>query len=224
MKKILTGCLAVSLVIWTVGCASMSNTGKGAVIGGAGGAVVGGLIGHAAGNTLVGAIIGAAVGGAAGAYIGHYMDKQAEEMRKDLQGAKVERIGEGIKITFDSGLLFDVNRYELRDASRQNLSRLATILNKYPDTNVLIEGHTDSTGTRAINLPLSENRAKSVGAYLAQLNVQSSRFTVMGYGPDQPVATNDTAEGRQQNRRVDIAIMANDKLKKAAQDSIKGKA
>jgi outer membrane protein OmpA-like peptidoglycan-associated protein len=224
MKKILTGCLAVILVIWTVGCASMSNTGKGAVIGGAGGAVVGGLIGHAAGNTLVGAIIGAAVGGAAGAYIGHYMDKQAEEMRKDLQGAKVERVGEGIKITFDSGLLFDVNRYELRDASRENLGRLATILNKYPDTNVLIEGHTDSTGTREINLPLSENRAKAVSAYLAQLSVQSSRFTVMGYGPDQPVATNDTAEGRQQNRRVDIAIMANDKLKKAAQDSIKGRA
>jgi outer membrane protein OmpA-like peptidoglycan-associated protein len=222
MKKMLTAGLAIGLVIWGAGCASMNNTGRGAVIGGAGGAVVGGLIGNAAGNTLVGAIIGAAVGGAAGAYIGHYMDKQAEEMRKDLQGAKVERVGEGIKITFDSGLLFDVNRYELRDASRQNLTRLATILNKYPDTNVLVEGHTDSTGTREINLPLSENRAKSVSAYLAQLNVQSSRFTVHGYGPDQPVATNDTAEGRQQNRRVDIAIMANDKLKKAAQDSIKG--
>jgi outer membrane protein OmpA-like peptidoglycan-associated protein len=217
MKKILIGCLAFSLVIWSAGCASMNKTTKGAVIGGAGGAVVGGLIGKAAGNTLVGAIIGAAVGGAAGAYIGHYMDKQAEEMRKDLQGAKVERVGEGIKITFDSGLLFDVNKHELRDASKQNLTKLATILNKYPDTNILVEGHTDSTGTREINLPLSENRAKAVSAYLAQLNVKSARFTVMGYGPDQPVATNDTAEGRQQNRRVDIAIMANDKLKKIAQ-------
>jgi outer membrane protein OmpA-like peptidoglycan-associated protein len=222
MKRTLIVALAICLVLSSAGCASWSKTAKGAAIGAAGGAVVGGVIGKIAGNTLLGAIAGAAIGGAAGAYIGRQMDKQAAEMRRDLEGAKVERVGEGIKITFDSGLMFDVNKYDLRAASRENLTKLAAILNKYPDTNILIEGHTDSTGTREINMPLSENRAKAVSAYLAGLNVLSARFTVMGYGPDQPIGDNATAEGRQQNRRVDLAIMANEKLKKAAQDSIKG--
>jgi outer membrane protein OmpA-like peptidoglycan-associated protein len=224
MKRTLVAVLAICLVISSVGCASWSKTAKGAAIGAAGGAVVGGVIGKIAGNTLLGAIAGAAIGGAAGAYIGRQMDKQAAEMRRDLQGAKVERVGEGIKITFDSGLMFDVNKYDLRAASQTNLTKLATILNKYPDTNILVEGHTDSTGTREINMPLSENRAKAVSAYLATLNVQSARFTVHGYGPDQPIGDNASAEGRQQNRRVDLAIMANEKLKKAAQDSVKGTA
>lgn len=218
MKRVIIGLLAISLIVGSFSCASMNKTTKGAIIGAAGGAVVGGVVGKAAGNTLVGAIIGAAVGGAAGAYIGRYMDRQAEEMRRDLEGARIERIGEGIKITFDSGLLFDVDKYDLRAASRENLDNLAVILNKYPDTNILIEGHTDSTGTRDYNLTLSERRARSVSGYLAQLNVSSARFTVMGYGPDQPIATNDTTDGRQQNRRVDLAIMANEKLKKIAKD------
>jgi outer membrane protein OmpA-like peptidoglycan-associated protein len=218
MKSIVIGTLTISLVVWSAGCASWSKTAQGAAIGAAGGAVVGGAVGKIAGNTLLGAIAGAAVGGAAGAYIGRQMDKQAEEMRRDLEGAKVERIGEGIKITFDSGLLFDINKYDLRSESRDNIVKLAVILNKYPDTNILIEGHTDSTGTREINQPLSENRAKAVSAFLAQQNVLSNRFTVMGYGPDQPIAPNDTVEGRQQNRRVDLAIMASEKLKKIAKD------
>jgi len=200
----------------------MSRTQKGAVIGGASGAVVGGLIGKAAGNTLVGAILGAAIGGAAGAYIGHYMDKQAAEMQRDLEGAKVERIGEGIKITFDSGLLFDVDKSDLRDASRENIVSLAKILQKYPDTNVLIEGHTDSTGSDDYNVRLSRERASSVANYLAMQSVQSSRFSVMGYGESQPLASNDTVEGRQTNRRVDLAVMANDKLKKAAEEKTRG--
>jgi outer membrane protein OmpA-like peptidoglycan-associated protein len=208
--------------MFSFSCASMNKTAKGGIIGAAGGAVVGGVIGKIAGNTLLGAIAGAALGGAAGAFIGRHMDKQAEEMRRDLQGAKIERVGEAIKITFDSGLLFDVNKYDLRDASRENLTKLAAILNKYPDTNILVEGHTDSTGTREINQPLSDNRAKSVATFLATFNVQSARFTVHGYGPDQPIGDNGTLEGRQQNRRVDLAIMANDKLKKIAQDSVKG--
>ncbi len=218
MRKTLTGIVIVGMLLGVSACASMSKSQKGAVIGAAGGAAAGALIGKAAGNTLLGAIIGGAVGGAAGAYIGRYMDKQAEEMQRDLEGAKIERVGEGIKITFDSGLLFDVNQYDLRAASRDNLAKLAVILNKYPDTNILIEGHTDSTGAKDYNQTLSERRARSVSAHLAQLEVQSARFTVMGYGPDQPVATNDTVEGRQQNRRVDLAIMANEKLKKAARD------
>jgi outer membrane protein OmpA-like peptidoglycan-associated protein len=222
MRKAWIGLLIVCLVLWSASCASWSKTAKGGAIGAAGGAAVGGVIGAAAGNTIAGALIGAAVGGAAGAIIGHYMDKQAAEMRRDLQGAKVERVGEGIKITFDSGLLFDVDKYDLRAASQENLTKLAVILNKYPDTNVLIEGHTDSTGTRDHNLTLSDNRAKSVADYLATANVKSARFTVKGYGPDQPIGDNGTVDGRQQNRRVDLAIMANDKLKKAAQDQVKG--
>ncbi len=224
MKRTLTVLLAFALVLMSFGCASWSKTAKGAVIGGAAGAVVGGAVGAIAGNTLLGAIAGAALGGAAGAFIGRHMDKQAEEMRRDLQGAKIERVGEGIRITFDSGLMFDVNKYDLRDVSRENLTKLAAILNKYPDTNILIEGHTDSTGTRQINMPLSENRANAVSHFLASLNVQSARFTVHGYGPDQPIGDNATVEGRQQNRRVDLAIMANEKLKKIAQESVKGEA
>jgi outer membrane protein OmpA-like peptidoglycan-associated protein len=222
MRRSFIATLAICLVLLSAGCASWSKTAQGAAIGAAGGAAAGAAVGAIAGNTLLGAIAGAAVGGAAGAYIGRQMDKQAAEIRRDLEGAKVERVGEAIKITFDSGLLFDINKYDLRPASQTNLAKLATVLNKYPDTNILIEGHTDSTGTREFNLPLSENRAKSVAAYLATLNVQSARFTVRGYGFDQPLGDNNTQAGRQQNRRVDLAIMANDKLKKAAQDSVKG--
>jgi len=224
MKRIVVYSLIICVLALSWSCASWSKTKKGAVIGAAGGAVVGGVIGKAAGSTIIGAILGAAVGGAAGAYIGHYMDKQAEEIRKDLEGAKVERIGEGIKITFDSGLLFDVDKSDLRDASKTNLTDLARILNKYPDTNILMEGHTDSTGPDEYNLTLSKQRSEAVAYYLAEQAVSSGRFSVTGYGEAQPIVTNDTEEGRQQNRRVDVAIMANDKLKKAAQDSTKGAA
>jgi outer membrane protein OmpA-like peptidoglycan-associated protein len=222
MKKILAYILLPVLLLTAFSCASMNKAQQGAIIGAGSGAVVGGLIGKVAGNTIVGAIIGAAIGGAAGAFIGSYMDKQAAEMQRDLQGAKVERIGEGIKITFNSGLLFDVDKSDLRPTSKQNLGDLARILNKYPDTNILIEGHTDSTGTEEYNKDLSKDRANSVGAYLAMLEVKSGRCTMVGYGESQPVATNDTEEGRQLNRRVDIAIMANEKLKKIAREKTQG--
>jgi outer membrane protein OmpA-like peptidoglycan-associated protein len=192
------------------------------VIGGAGGAVLGGVIGHAAGNTILGAIIGAAVGGAAGAIIGSYMDKQAAEMQRDLEGAEIQRIGEGIKITFDSGILFDIDKSDLRQVSETNLAKLAIILNKYPDTNILIEGHTDDTGTDDHNLTLSKERARSVSSNLATHEVKAARFSIEGYGETQPIVTNDTPEGRQKNRRVDIAVLANEKLKKAAQEKTKG--
>jgi outer membrane protein OmpA-like peptidoglycan-associated protein len=188
------------------------------VIGGAAGAVIGGVIGNKAGNTAVGAIIGAAVGGAAGAYIGNYMDKQAEEMQRDLEGAKIERIGEGIKITFDSGILFNVNESSLQAAAMGNLDRLAVILNKYEDTDLVIEGHTDATGSEDYNMDLSQRRAQSVGNYLTTQQVNPTRFNMMGYGETQPIATNETAEGRSLNRRVEVAIFANDKLKKAAEN------
>jgi outer membrane protein OmpA-like peptidoglycan-associated protein len=205
-----------------VNCASWNKAARGGVIGGAGGAVLGGMIGRAAGNTLLGAILGAAVGGAAGGIIGNYMDKQAAEMQRELEGAEVQRIGEGIKITFDSGILFDIDKSDLRTVSKTNLVELAKILNKYSDTNILIEGHTDDTGSDDHNMNLSKDRAQSVAFYLATLEVKSARFSIAGYGETQPIVTNDTPEGRQKNRRVDIAVLANDKLKKAAQEKAKG--
>ena len=228
LKRLLTVALVLSLCVGLCGCASMKKRDKGAligagtgavvggIIGGAGGAVLGGLIGRAAGNTLLGAIIGAAVGGAAGAIIGSYMDKQAAEIRRDLEGADVQRIGEGIKITFDSGILFDVNKSDLRPEATTNLGKLAVILNKYPDTKILIEGHTDSTGSEEYNRSLSINRAQSVATTMSTDQVDASRFTIMGYGEAQPIADNSTADGRQANRRVEIAIYANDKLKSVA--------
>lgn len=218
MKKIVSIALIAALLVGAAGCASMSRKEKGAVIGAGSGAVVGGIIGKQAGNTALGAILGAAVGGAAGAYIGNYMDKQAAEIERDLDGATVERVGEGIKITFDSGILFAVGKSDLQSAARTNLTNLAGILNKYPDTEVLIEGHTDATGSDESNMTLSRNRAQSVANYLESLQVMPTRFTIMGYGESQPIATNDTDAGRQANRRVELAIMANDKLKKVAQD------
>lgn len=217
IRKSMVIVLIVAMAIFAIGCGASSKTKKGAAIGAAAGGVLGAVVGKQAGNTLVGAIVGAAVGGAAGAYIGNYMDKQAKELEQDIDGAKIERVGEGIKITFDSGILFDVNKATLKPASMTNLQKLATILNKYPDTNILIEGHTDNTGSDEYNLELSEKRAQSVSNYLASLNVDPTRFTIMGYGESQPIATNDTAVGRAQNRRVDLAIMANEKLKKVAE-------
>jgi len=222
MKRILTVFVLMVFLLAAVDCASWNKTTRGAVIGGAGGAVVGGVIGHAAGSTLLGAILGAAVGGAAGAYIGNYMDKQAAEMQRDLEGAEVQRIGEGIKITFDSGILFDIDKSDLRPVSQTNLAELAEILNKYPDTNILIEGHTDNTGTDDYNMTLSKDRAQAVALYLATVEVKSARFSTAGYGETQPIVMNDTPEGRQKNRRVDIAVIANDKLKKAAEEKAKG--
>lgn len=222
MKRLVMNILVVALATTSLSCSSMSNTKKGAIGGAAAGGAIGGIIGHQSGNTAVGAIIGAAVGGAAGAYIGNYMDKQAAEMEKDLEGARIERVGEGIKITFASGLLFDVNKAELKQASRTNLTNLAEILNKYPDTEILIEGHADATGTEEWNLELSKLRAESVSGYLAGQQVATNRFTTMGYGEAQPIATNETTEGRAANRRVEVAIYANDKLKKVAEDKTSG--
>jgi len=221
-KRIVTLFVVMVFLVAASSCASWNKTTQGAVIGGAGGAVVGGVIGHAAGSTILGAIIGAAVGGAAGAIIGSYMDKQAAEMQRDLEGAEIQRIGEGIKITFDSGILFDIDKSNLRPVSETNLAKLATILNKYPDTNILIEGHTDDTGTDDYNMALSKDRAQSVSLHLATVGVSSARFSIAGYGETQPIVTNDSPEGRQKNRRVDIAVIANDKLKKAAQEKAKG--
>lgn len=194
-----------------------SNTAKGGAIGAGAGAVVGGVIGRATGNTAAGAIIGAAAGGTAGAVIGRRMDKQAEELERELESAKVERVGEGIRVAFDAGILYDVNSAELRPAAKRDIEKLAETLKKYPGTNVLIEGHTDNTGGRQLNQRLSERRAESVAAYARSLGVEPGRLTTKGYGFDQPIADNSTAAGKQENRRVEVAIFASEELKKDAE-------
>jgi outer membrane protein OmpA-like peptidoglycan-associated protein len=199
----------------------MNKTTKGGLIGAGGGAAAGALLGGLLGGgkgTAIGAILGAAAGGTTGALIGRKMDKQAAELQRNMAGAKVERVGEGIKITFDSGILFDTNSAALRAASQTDIAKLATTLKEYPDTNILVEGHTDNTGSDAINNPLSENRAQSVSSSLAAQGVASSRISTKGYGSTQPVADNSTEAGKQANRRVEIAIFANEKMKKAAEN------
>lgn len=216
-RRISLGLVLIYLMTVFTGC-GWSRTGKGAVIGATAGGAIGGVIGSKSKHTVLGAIIGAAVGGAAGAAIGRYMDKQAAELQRDLEHAKVERVGEGIKITFESGILFDTDSYKLKPAAEENIRDLARVLQKYKDTNVLIEGHTDNTGTKAHNQVLSEKRAEAVAFYAATQGVSSGRFSKIGYADEQPVADNSTTEGRQKNRRVEIAIIANKKLKKAAED------
>ncbi|WP_426059727.1 OmpA family protein [Hymenobacter sp. B1770] len=199
----------------------MSKTKKGGLIGAGTGAAAGAILGRVIGGgkgTAIGAIVGAAAGGATGAIIGRKMDKAAEDLQRDMKDARVERVGEGIKITFDSGILFDSNSANLRPASEADITKMAAVLQKYPDTNVLIEGHTDNTGSDAINQPLSERRAQAVATSAIAKGVASSRVTTQGYGSSQPVADNSTAEGKQANRRVEVAIYANEKMKKAAEE------
>ena len=217
-RKIFIGLLILSFLAVNMGCAEWNRTQKGAAIGAGAGGAVGGLIGYASGSTVAGVLIGAVVGGVAGGFIGNYMDKQAAEIERDIAGAKVERVGEGIKITFDSGILFDVDKADLKNQSQTELAKLSVILNKYADTNILLAGHTDSTGSEDYNLGLSRRRAESVANYLTTQNVDRVRFAVEGYGKSDPVASNDTAAGRAENRRVEVAIWANEKLKKVAEE------
>ena len=190
---------------------------RGGAIGAGAGAGIGAAVGSQSNHTIVGALIGAAVGGATGALIGNYMDKQVEEIQRDLKNAKVERVGEGIKITFDSGILFAIDSYSLSETSKSNLSDLSKILQKYSDTNILIEGHTDNTGSSSHNLSLSRERASSVSTFFKSSGVIGSRISTNGYGESQPIADNSTVNGRENNRRVEVAIFANKKLKKAAE-------
>ena len=197
-----------------------SNKQKGAVIGAAGGAVIGGVIGHntKGGNTALGAIIGGVVGGASGAYIGNRMDEQAKKIEQEIPGAEVERVGEGINVTFDesSGVYFDTEKYNINSKSQETLNKLAGIFKEYPTTNILVEGHTDSTGPESYNLTLSKNRAQAVTNYLMNNGVSSGRFDTKWYGESQPKYDNTTDEGRAKNRRVELAIVASDELKEEA--------
>src|SRR6476469_1185650 len=210
--KLLTVTIAMMGLIAS-GCKSMNKTQKGAVIGAAGGGAIGAVIGKAAGNTAMGAIIGAAVGGATGAVIGHKMDKQAEEMKKVLGDAEVRRVGEGIVIDFKEKVLFGFDRSDLGSSAATNLDKLINVLNKYPDTDIKILGHTDNKGTAEYNQGLSERRANSVSGYLRNHGINSGRISTKGMGENDPIASNDTEEGRSQNRRVEFVITANEKMK-----------
>ncbi len=198
----------VLLALALTACASLSRKEKGAAIGAAAGGVVGGVIGNQTGSTARGAIIGAVVGGAAGAIIGHQMDQQAKELQQNIPGATVTRVGEGIVVTFASGLLYDFDSDVVRANAAQNLRNLASSLEKYPNTDLLIVGHTDAVGTGDYNQGLSERRATAAANYLASQGVASARLRSVGRGETEPIATNDTEAGRQLNRRVEIAIVA----------------
>jgi outer membrane protein OmpA-like peptidoglycan-associated protein len=190
------------------GCATKSQTG--AVVGAAGGAVVGGVIGKATGNTARGAVIGAVVGGAAGGIIGAQMDRQAKELKQNIPGATVERVGEGITVTFQSGLLYDFDSDVVRPEARKNLRALASSLDKYPGSDILIVGHTDQVGPSPYNQSLSERRAAAATTYLVSQGVSRTRVATRGMGETDPVDTNETELGRQRNRRVEVAIYASE--------------
>ena len=199
----------------------MNKTEKGAVIGASSGAVIGGIIGNKSKNTALGAILGAAVGGTVGAVIGSKMDKQAKKLEDELgKTATVERVGEGIKVTFNSQLLFDFGKTDLKESNKTDLQKFAETLNQYPDTDVLIVGHTDNVGSESFNQNLSDNRAGAVTSYLKSLGISSARLKAEGKGETQPAASNETEDSRAQNRRVEIAIYANEKMKTEAKKEV----
>ncbi|GAB3932450.1 OmpA family protein [Mucilaginibacter myungsuensis] len=219
LKAATFGIAIATTALLGMGCNSFTKTQKGAAIGAGAGGVVGAFVGKAAGNTALGAIIGGAVGGTAGALIGKNMDKQAAEIKNTVPGATVIRQGEGILVKFDSGILFDVDKTGLKDAAKSNLQNLAKSLEANPQTNITIVGHTDDTGSDSHNMDLSIRRAEAVKAYIVSGGVATSRLTTNGKGESEPIADNTTADGRVQNRRVEIAIVANDQMKSTAKAS-----
>ncbi len=230
MKTIVKNSIVVALSLASVlsisSCEATKNANnkqKGAVIGAAGGAILGAILGNnvgKGGNGEMGAVIGGVVGGTAGVLIGARMDKQAQKIEEEIPGATVERVDDGIVVTFDenSGVHFETNKHDLTPDSKQTLDKLAAVLTEYPDTNVLVVGHTDSQGSEAYNMTLSKNRAYAVTNYFThEKGLNPSRFTTNWFGETKPIADNNTAEGRAQNRRVNIVIVPNEKMKEDAQ-------
>jgi len=213
MKKLRMSLITLfSVALILSGCSSWNKTQKGAVVGTAAGGTMGAVIGKASGNTALGAIIGATVGGATGAIIGNQMDKQAEEIKKTVPDAKVERVGEGIVVEFSSNVLFGFDQSTLSGDAKGSLDKLVTVLNYYPDTDIEVQGHTDSKGSKAYNLSLSERRAGAVTSYLASKGISNNRTEIKGYGEAIPKYSNDTESGRSENRRVEFLITANEKM------------
>lgn len=209
--------VATVVAVVTTGCASWGDKQKkGTGIGAVAGGLVGALIGHKTGSTARGALIGAVVGGAGGTLIGRRMDGQAEKLARELEGAQVSRVGEGIAITFDSGILFPFDSSELSSDAKSNLRKLADSLQAEAQTDVMIVGHTDADGSDAYNRDLSERRGRAAENYLASIGVAPSRLRSSGRGEAEPIASNDTDDGRRQNRRVELAIYANEEWREEA--------
>lgn len=213
--------MILSVILILSGCASWNKAQKGAVVGTAAGGGMGAVIGKASGNTALGTIIGAAVGGAAGAVIGNQMDKQAEEIQNKVPDAKVERVGEGIVVEFSSNILFGFDKSALSDDAKAGLDKLVTVLDEYKDTDIEVQGHTDSKGSLNYNQRLSEERAGAVTGYLADKGVTASRMTIKGFGETVPKYDNETDAGRAENRRVEFLITANEKMKAEAAEAVK---
>lgn len=221
--------ILLGLVLVMASCDTLKNTNntqRAAAIGVAGGAIIGGIIGNNVGdgnNTALGAVIGSVVGGASGAYIGSRMDEQAKRIEEEIPGAEVVRVGEGIAVTFDqnSGVYFGVNEDFINTDSRKSLDKLIKILLDYPKTNLIIEGHTDSSGSATYNMDLSRRRANSVTDYLIKNGIASKRLTTKYFGEEQPKYDNSTAEGRTKNRRVEVAIVASEEMKQEAEEASK---
>lgn len=220
--------LVIGLICSTTSCDTIrnaNNTQKGAVIGTTAGAVLGGIIGNnvAKRNSALGAVIGGVVGGVAGGVIGKQMDKQAERIENEIPGAEVKRVGEGIDIIFDekSGVYFETNQHNINSQSTANLAKLVRVFQDYPDTNIIVEGHTDDRGDEAYNLELSRKRANSVTNFLINRGVSASRLTTYWHGETLPKYDNNTAAGRSKNRRVEFGILANEAMKQKAKQLAK---
>jgi outer membrane protein OmpA-like peptidoglycan-associated protein len=213
MKKIILSVVVVAMLFNA--CKSMNKQQKGTAIGATGGAIIGAAVSK---GSIWGILIGAAVGGTAGNLIGKKMDKQAKELKQAIPTAQVERVGEGINVTFESGLMFKINSADISDSYKSDLTSAAEVFNKYAETNIVIEGHTDDSGADDYNMTLSEKRAKAVQAFLVSKGVAAARMDVKWYGETQPKYPNDTEENRQKNRRVELAVVANDEMKQKAKD------
>lgn len=217
MKKIRMSLIAVACVaLLFSGCSSLNKTQKGGAVGAVAGGTMGAVIGKATGNTALGAIIGATVGGATGAVIGHKMDKQAAEIKKTIPDAKVERVEEGIIVEFNSNVLFGFDKSNLSAEAKNNLDKLVVILNTYPDTDIEVQGHTDSKGSESYNKKLSIERASAASNYIRSNGIITNRISIRGFGETMPKYNNDNESGRTQNRRVEFLIAANEKMKAEA--------
>ncbi|MBN8566777.1 MAG: OmpA family protein [Flavobacteriales bacterium] len=230
MKKIIALSIVVSFALATIltGCEAAKNTNKtqrGAAIGVAAGAIIGGVLGNnlgKGGNTALGAVIGGVVGGTVGGVIGNKMDKQAREIEQALPGAEVNRVEEGIVLVLgENSVNFETSKSVLTPTAKTNLEKLVPVFQSYADTDIVIYGYTDSTGRLEFNQKLSEDRAASVRAYLVSKGLNAARFKTKGMGPNDPIATNDTQEGRSKNRRVEFTITANEKMIQDAQKEVK---
>ena len=213
MRKIIFLISAVSIL--AAGCATMNKQQKGTAAGAAGGALIGAAV---SGGSIWGVLIGAAVGGTAGNLIGKKMDKQAKELKQAIPTAEVERVGEGINVTFSSGLMFKINSAEISDSYKDDLAAAAGVFKNNPETNILVEGHTDDTGSDEVNMNLSQKRAEAVSAFLQSNGTDASRLQTKWYGESQPKYANDGEENRQKNRRVELAVYANEEMKTKAKD------